>query len=235
MESFKHGILPKRTKQGIIQDFNVEISQKGKRKLNVNFLEISGEDIKSIVPSLNPDKKPSIHSFLDRYLMPDNGINKRFIFVSDGEKHRIGTNTDINNFSEDTLFDAFLRYLLGDTQKALKEINILFVISKWDVVRDDYKNDVQKYMKRNFPQTLSILDGNRVNVMYLPFTIGKIEEKLIDRENDIYENRITSLENTHIDRLIQWIYHTFTGETLKGFPPIKPSFLYRIAKILRIR
>lgn len=235
VDAFKQGVLPERTKQGVIQDFNIEISQKGKKKLDVNFLEISGEDIKSIVPSANSDNKPSVHSFLDKYLSPENGLNKRFIFVSDGEKHKKGINSIGDSFSEDTLFDAFLRYLLSDTQKALKEINILFVISKWDVVRDDYKNDIQRYLKQNFPQTLSILDGNRVKVMFLPFTVGKIEEKLIDPENNTYEHRITSLENTHIDRLIQWIYNTYTGETLRGFPPIRHSLLFRIAKMLGIR
>ena len=235
VDSFKQGILPKRTKQGVIQEFNIEIGQTGKQKLDVSFLEISGEDIKSIVPSLDSDRPPSVHNFLDRYLMPENGINKRFIFVSDGEKHKKGITTNLNNVSEDILFDAFLRYLLGDTQKGLKEINILFVVSKWDTVREDYKNNFEKYMKQNFPQTLSILNGSRVTVMYLPFTVGKIDEKLIDKEKDIYEHRITTLENSHIDRMIQWVYYTFTGETLKEFPPIKPSLLYRIAKMLGIR
>lgn len=235
VDSFKQGILPQRTQQGVIQEFNIEIGQKGKQKLDVSFLEISGEDIKSIVPSYDFDRKPSVHNFLDRYLMSENGINKRFIFVSDGEKHKKGIVANVNNESEDILFDAFLRYLLGETQKGLKEINILFVVSKWDTVREDYKNNFEKYMKRNFPQTLGILNGSRVTVMYLPFTVGKIDEKLIDKEKGIYEHRITTLENSHIDRLIQWVYYTFTGETLKEFPPIKPSLLYRIAKMLRIR
>lgn len=235
VDSFRQGILPKRTKQGIIQEFNIDLGQKGKPQLDLNFLEISGEDIKSILPSLDPDRKPTVHNFLDRYLVSGNKINKRFIFVSDGEKHKKGTSENSKHISEDILFDAFLRYLLGETQKGLKDINILFVISKWDTIREDYKNDVQKYMKQNFPQTLSILNGSRVSVMYLPFTVGKIEEKLIDKDRDEYEHRITSLENTHIDRLIQWIYYTFTNETLKGFPPIKPSMLYRIAKMIGIR
>ena len=235
VDSFKQGILPKRTQQGIIQEFNIAISQKGKRKLDVNFLEISGEDIKSIVPSLDSDKKPSVHNFLDRYLMPENGINKRFIFVSDGEKHKRGITANVNNVSEDILFDAFLRYLLSDTQKGLKTLNILFVISKWDTVREDYKNDFQKYLKQNFPQTLSILDSDRITIMYLPFTVGKIEERVIDKDKDMYEHRIVAFENTYIDRLIQWVYNTYTGETLKGLPPIKPSLLYRIAKMLGIR
>jgi hypothetical protein len=235
ISSINQGILPKRTQQGLIQEFNISIGQKGKKKLDVNFIEISGEDIKSIVPTLSPDKKPSVHKYLDRYLMANNKINKRFIFISDGEKHKKGIQTIDSAVSEDILFDAFLKYLLSKTQKGLKNLNILFVISKWDTVREDYKNDEVKYFRENFPQTKSILDGSRVASMLLPFTIGKIDEVLIDKEKHLYENRIVSLENIYIDRLIQWIYNTFTNETLSGMPPIKPPLLYRIARTLGIR
>lgn len=234
VESLKRGILPERTKKGTIQEFNISIAQKGKKELDVNFIEISGEDIKSIIPSLDSNKKPSVHNHLDKYLSADNAINKRFIFVSNGEEHQKGKKMG-NGISEDILFDSFLRYLLGDTQKGLQNLNILFVISKWDTVRDDYGNDFSKYIKLNFPQTYSILRGDRVKVMYLPFSVGKIEEQLIDEENDIHENRIVSLEKVYIDRLIQWLYNTFTGETLKGLPPIKPSIIYRAAKLFGIR
>ena len=235
IESLNRGILPKRTQQGLIQEFNISIGQKGKKKLDVNFIEISGEDIKSIVPSLSSGKKPSVHNYLDRYLTANNGINKRFIFVSDGEKHRRGVQRDDSDISEDILFNTFLKYLLSETQKGLKDINILFVISKWDTVREDYGNNPKEYIKHNFAQTKSILDGSRVASMLLPFTVGKIEEKLVDKEKQIYENRIVVLENIYADRLIQWIYNTFTNEILKGLPPIKPSLLYRIARGLGIR
>ncbi len=235
VNSIRQGILPKRTKQGMIQEFDIEIGQAGKPKLDVNFIEISGEDIKSIIPSFDSEVKPSVHNFLDRYLIPDNGINKRFIFVSDGEKHKKGISHKVDDVSEDILFDAFLKYLLSDTHKGLPKLNILFVISKWDTVKEDYKNDFQKYMKQNFSQTLSILEGTRTTVLYLPFSVGKIEPKLIDKEKDTYEDRIVSLENIYVDRLIQWVYNTFTGETLKGLPAIKPTIFYRIAQKLGIR
>ena len=234
VDSFKKGILPPRTKQGLIQEFNISISQKRKKPLDLNFIEISGEDIKSIVPSLDSDTKPSVHNYLDRYLSADNNINKRFIFVSNGEEHQKG-NKIKDKLSEDILFDSFLRYLLSDSQKGLKKLNILFVIAKWDTVREDYKNDYKKYVKDNFPQTLSILEGERVTATYLPFSVGKIEEQLVDKDNDEYVNRIVRLDNTYVDRLIQWTYNTFTGEVLNDFPPIKPTILYRIAKIFGIR
>ncbi len=234
VDSFRQGILPGRTKKGTIQEFNISIHQKRKKELDLNFIEISGEDIKSIVPSVDSEKKPSVHRHLDKYLSADNAINKRFIFVSNGEEHKKGRRVNAN-ISEDILFDSFLRYLLSENQKGLQDINILFVISKWDIVREEYSNNYQKYIKHNFPQTLSILNGNRVKVMYLPFSVGKIEEQLVDSKNNLHENRIVSLDKVYVDRLIQWLYNTFTGETLKGFPPLKPNTWYRIAKILGIR
>ena len=144
VDSFRKGILPARTKKGVIQEFNIAMSQKRKKPLDVNFIEISGEDIKSIIPSLDPGQKPSVHKYLDRYLTANNKINKRFVFVSDGEKHTKGVRTNVDNISEDILFSSFLRYLLSDTQKGLKKINVLFVISKWDTIREDYKNNFRK-------------------------------------------------------------------------------------------
>ncbi len=234
INSLNQGILPKRTQQGLIQEFNIRIGQQGKKNLDVNFIEISGEDIKSIVPTLSADRKPSVHNHLDRYLTAKNGINKRFVFVSDGEKHKKGVQKD-SGVSEDILFDAFLKYLLSDTQKGLKDLNIIFVISKWDTIKDDYKNDEVKYFRQNFPQTKSILDGSRVTSMLLPFSVGRIEDKLIDKDKNLYENRIVALENIYVDKLIQWIYNTFTNETLKSLPPLKPSFLYRIARGMGVR
>ena len=234
VKSGKKGILPPRTKQGVIQEFNLTISQKRKKRLDVSLIEISGEDIISIIPSLDSAKKPSVHKHLDRYLTANNKINKRFVFVSDGEKHTKGVRTNVDGISEDILFSTFLRYLLSDTQKGLKDINVLFVIAKWDTIKEDYKNNDTKYMHDNFPNTLSILDSERVTSMLLPFSVGKIEETLTDKEHE-YENRIVVEDTTYVDRLIQWVYNTFTGETLTNFPPIKPNFMYRVAKLFGIR
>jgi hypothetical protein len=231
INSIKKGILPKRSDQGYIQEFNIFIGQKGKKSVEVNFLEMSGEDIISIVPTLK-EEQPKVHGHLDALLRSNNNINKRFIFISDGERHKRGSIIQ-GKISEDILFYNFLRYLFNE--KELQSLNILFIISKWDTVKEDYKNNAMKYFKENFPQTKSIFDSNRVTSMLLPFTVGKIVEKPVDKKNNIYENRIVSLENIYVDRLIQWIYHTYTGETLKGLPPIKPSFLYKLAKMLGLR
>jgi hypothetical protein len=231
IDSINNGVLPKRSDQGYIQEFNISIGQEGKKNVEINFLEMSGEDIESIVPTLQGEH-PKVHSHLDSLLKPNNNINKRFIFISDGERHKRGV-IDRNKVSEDILFYNFLKYLFNE--KNLQDINILFVISKWDTVRNDYRYDALKYFKENFPQTKSIFDGNNVTSMLLPFTVGRIEEKLVDEKNNTFENRIVSLEGVYIDRLIQWIYHTYTNESLNGLPPIKPSLLYRIAKMLGLR
>ncbi len=205
ISNIKKGVLPERSKQGVLQEFNISISQKNKRKLNLNFLEISGEDIKSIVPTFEKDHKAKINALLENYLKLKR-INKKFIFISDASKNRkIGMRTAE---SEDILFNHFLHYLLTPNGLNLKRIDVLFVASKWDLVKTEYRS-VSQYFNQHLPQTMSILNSNKCHLTMMPFSIGEVTDQ-----------RITSLESIYIERLIQWIYYNFTyNQLIKWLSP----------------
>jgi hypothetical protein len=202
---------------GILQEFSIRIGQKKRSTLSLNFLEISGEEIKSIVPVEGAMESPSLNAQLDRYLRVDQ-INKRFVFLSDASLNR-RSNEDRGLFREDILFSTLIRYLLSETGVGLSRISILIVATKWDVVRSEYSSIVD-YINKNFPATRALVNSSdRVHAQYIPFSIGEI---VTDRESG--NQKIMTLESKYIDFLIQWIYQGFQNQTLKGYPKIKLSF-----------
>ena len=224
----RDGGLPERTKAGRLQEFCIEYGQKGKRTLDLKFLEISGEDIKTIVPTLDVSTPPTIHRQLVQYLRADKQrINKRFIFVSDATAHLPGAEQSIEeNFTEDMLFYALLRYLLGNDGLQMPKIQALFVAAKWDAAQSHFGN-VERYVRTKFPQTRAILNSERCRAQYIPFSIGTVTAEAV---GGVVESKVLALESRYVDLIAQWIYHAFTGEQLRNMPRVQPSLLDRLAR-----
>ncbi len=238
--AIKHGHLPERTQQGRLQEFNIAISQPKRQKLTLNFLEISGEDIKSIVPTLDLSHRPKINSHLVEYLRTSKDkMNKRFIFVSDCEDNKrtsMEAEADKPEFTEDILFRALLHYLLGADGLRMERINVLFVAAKWDTVETEYKS-VARYFNKNFPNSRAILSSDRCRAQYMPFSVGKIQDvQVVNKRTGerYFEKRITSLEHRYVDALIQWIYQTFTGNHLRGLTKVQLSNMDKLRKIFKL-
>lgn len=221
--SFAQGEFPERTNKGLLQEFNVSFGQSKRKPVKMNYLEISGEDIKSIVPGLTT-QKPALNSQLNQYLKLDK-INKRFIFVSDCELHASGQSNQAG-LAEDILFNELLEYLASPHGIGLKRINILFVAAKWDLVKDQYHGGAEEYFRRHFPQTRAFAKRPGIHAAYIPFTIGTVD--LQEEEGGRMTQRIKSLENRYVDLMIQWIYNSYTGHSLLGFPKIVPTYLDRL-------
>ena len=225
---YKDGALPERTKAGRLQEFCIAYGQKGKRTLDLNFLEISGEDIKTIVPTIDVATQPTLHRQLEEYLKADKKrINKRFIFVSDATAHLPdAARPEDEKFTEDMLFYALLRYLLGKDGLQMPKIQALFVAAKWDAAQS-YFGTVERYCRTKFPRTRAVLNSDRCRTQYIPFSIGKIGEKTV---GGMVESRVLALESRYVDLIIQWIYHAFTGEQLRNMRKVKPNLLDRVMR-----
>ena len=227
VQNLSAGQLPDRTRQGILQEFNIRFGMRGSVPLSLNFLEISGEDIKSILPSLKSHIAPRINGQLERYLHQKK-VNKRFLFISDASQHMAGSVDRKGHLSEDILFNELLKYLLSASGANLRKLDILFVVSKWDLVKGQYTS-IEEYFKRNFPQTLAVTRSDRIKATFLPFSVGVLE--LVTDDNGARAERIVSLERAYIDRVIQWVYSSFTGSSLKALPRIAPTRWQRIKQM----
>jgi energy-coupling factor transporter ATP-binding protein EcfA2 len=211
--SFASGELPRRSEQGILQEYNIRFGQASKQPLTLNFLEISGEDIKSIVPKVGASQPPRLNPQLERYLRNEQ-INKRFLFLSDASLNR-KTNEDSGMYREDMLFNTLIQHLLSDKAIGLKRINVLFVATKWDMVQAEYSSIVE-YFNKNFPQTRALVSStDRIIAQYIPFSIGEIQ---VDTSGN---PKVMSLQSRYIDLVIQWIYSSYIGTDLKGYPRMK--------------
>ena len=230
---FKNGFLPDRTKEGRLQEFNIAFGQEDVRNLEVNFLEISGEDIKSIVPTSDIETPPKINRQLVEYLKADKGrINKRFIFVSDSSIHLSESDAmPSEGFTEDILFDALLKYLLGKQGLDMQRINVLFVAAKWDETKHKH-GTIQKYCHRYFPQSRSILNSGRCHTQYIPFSIGSVGVEMVDGQS---RPKVLAFEARYIDLVIQWIYHSFTGNQLKNTQKIALTLWDKVYSFLSFK
>ena len=220
VQNIAAGYLPERTSQGVLREFNVRFGQERPR-CDFSFIEIAGEDIRSILPT-SESKQPRLHEHLERYLR-QRGVNKRFLFISDASRNRVGK----GRYEEDLfLFDSLLRYLLSDTGIGMKHLNILFIAAKWDVVQNEYKSD-QQYFRTNFPQTRSTIKAHsNIRAAYMPFSVGQVV--LEKTESGSAVARLKSIEKKYVEILINWIYHSFTQRTLRGYPKVTTTMWDRI-------
>jgi hypothetical protein len=220
VQNIAAGYLPERTHKGVLREFNVRFGQRGRPNLDFSFIEIAGEDIRSIVPTAD-QKQPKLHEHLERYLR-QGGVNKRFLFISDASRNRLGRGT----FEEDVLFDTLIRYLLSDNGIGLRSLNILFVAAKWDVVQHEYTSDRQ-YFRTNFPQTRSTVQSSpRIKAQYMPFSVGEVVVEKRDGGESVA--RLKTIERKYVELLISWIYHSFTQRQLSGYPRVTVRFWDRI-------
>jgi len=228
IEELDDTYLPTRTKAGKLQEFTLKFSQEKKKPLSFNFLEISGEDIKTIVPTKDFEKKPELLKDLVEYLQADKSrINKRFIFVSDASTNRKSIQrTTKKEMNEDRLFHSLLSYMLGRDGLNFSKLNILFVVSKWDIVDSEYKN-IDEYINRNFHLTKGILDSKRCSVIYTPFSVGRVEMEKSDKDTSIAKI-VGEYESRYVDRIIQWMYHSYTKKQLDNFEKIEYSTFEKI-------
>lgn len=214
VQNFANGYLPKRTPQGILQEFSIQYGQSGRPTIAFNFVEISGEDIRSIVPTVEGNE-PQLHPLLEQYLRLGRS-RKRFLFISDASINRAGSKA----LEEDVLFDHLIRYLLSNAGVNLKRLEILFVATKWDVVSNEYPSE-RAYFNANFPQTQSTIENSRrIKAAYVPFSVGEVYHAAQAGEQI---PMVRSLDRRYVDILISWIFHSFTQRHLRGFPKVKAS------------
>lgn len=204
-----NGDLPDRTAQGKIQEFNIRFVPENLKPLEFNFLEISGEDIKTIIPSGERNNKPSLNENLTLYLRTPK-VKKSFIFVADATRTKLNHELK-DNPSEDVLFNMLISHFLSKAI-GLKNIHILFLVSKWDKVESEYVS-VRQYINDHFPQTMALLNSqsNYFQVTYAPYSLGDV---VVEKRNGRLKPTLIRIEPSYTDTVLRWLYKTHTGKIL---------------------
>lgn len=166
--NFKNQRLPLRTDDGKVQQFKITITPTDSGiASSLNFLEISGEDIRKIQPSKdNPN--PFFNTQLEDFLL-NKKVKPSFLFLYDPTKK------DDEAFLQEQLLAFFVQYISRDEIKRNNNFMFLFVITKSDTINKETYPDAQTYIYQNLPNLKPILE-NMNDFDYLYFSLGRLDE-----------------------------------------------------------
>ncbi len=192
-ENISKGLLPSRTTRDQVTrlDFVFEPNNKSKKipPINLTFLETAGGNHQEI------NRGGSYHNSIDTYLNANIPLNI-IIVTSYDTAHR-----------DDSLINVFF----GELERrgnSLKSINVILVVSKWDISgRSDVANEqeLENFVQERLPMTNNFINSYELSKSY--FTIGNIEKNGGDE-------RITLLNLGPAEILSNWLYQSITGYPL---------------------
>ena len=192
-ENIRQGYLPERTTVGKVLEIDLVFEPNNKSKkvppVNLTFLEASGEDLRAIRRGGN------FQSHISKYL--SSNVPLTFIIV---------TSYDTAD-QDDTLINEFLDEL-ERKGKNLRPVNIILVISKWDLSgRMDVESpeELDNFVTNNLRRTSQRFDANELSKTF--YTIGNVES----RDG---KQKITLLNLDTAGVLSNWLYESITGYPL---------------------
>jgi len=214
------GEFPASTLIGKQEEFQLSITPKDKKKLPLDFgfFEISGEDLKQVIPDETNAFQPYLPSSINRFL-DNKKIRFTLLFVSNAEAHakfKQNKQTTLpDQLEEDALFCSFMDYLERNFGNKFKRAPILLCISKWDYAKQHFSNDPNTYFKKALPQTYTrflIKHQQKIPVMSVPFSVGRIRHQGGESKRAIVEE----IDDTSTQLIASWIYRSFTRKDLLG-------------------
>ena len=193
-ENISRGILPSRTTRDQVtrMDFVFEPNNKSKKvpPINLTFLETAGGNHQDIT------RGGSYHSSIDAYLNANIPLNI-IVVTSYDTAHR-----------DDSLISEFFSEL-ERRGNYLKSINLILVISKWDISgRSEVSNEqeLENFVQERLPMTNNLINAYELSKTY--FTIGNVT-----KTNGVDE-KITLLNLGPAEILSNWLYESITGYPL---------------------
>jgi DNA-binding Lrp family transcriptional regulator len=192
-ENIRQGILPNRTTRDQVTRLDLVFEPNNRSKkvpaINLTFLETAGENHQEL------SRGGAYHHSVDAYLNAN--IPLTFIIVTAYDTAH----------QEDTLINEFLDEL-ERKGKNMKSINVILVISKWDLShRSDVSDEeeLENFINERLPRT-----NNRINAYELSktyFTIGSLA-------HSAGTEKITRLNLAPAELLANWLYESITGYPL---------------------
>lgn len=183
--------FPDRTTVGTLTEIDIKFEplKKTKNNLWLTFLEMSGEDLKSV--ELNDISPSQLPTNIDVFFKANN-LSMIFILVT--------SHDDANK--DDALMVTFLDYIFGKDSR-FQNSRILLLVSKWDTFVGEI--DTEDFIKNRMSLTYARLRKN-TNAMR-NFSIGRV----ITADN---KPLIQEYNGEPAEKVFHWIYETLTGSSL---------------------
>lgn len=190
-DNIRKGILPTGTQKDEVTRLDLVFEPNNKSKkikpINLTFLETNGENHNEI--KRGGQYISSIEEYLTSYL------KLSFIIVTSYE----------NAHEDDILINTFLDKLVR-YEKKIKSINLILVISKWDLSGSttvESELQLENFIKERLPMTANSINTYGFGKSF--YTIGKIDNAT---------NRVTLLNLNTAKVLTHWLYQSITGYPL---------------------
>lgn len=177
--------------------------------MKITFLEMAGENLNKVKILKEDPGSGKLPDDINIYLQcPD--INLIFFLVADH-----------NNANNDSvLIDRFLNYVNNQNDR-FGSTNNLLLITKWDTYPNKGQQSAGDFARIEMKQVMSYLKMHKIKNAVTSYSVGLIKREKKDGKE--YE-KIHTVETESASIVIQWLYETITGQTLKPKPTLWERF-----------
>lgn len=155
------------------------------------LMDMSGEDLEKVDYDAEEKIPESIKVYVEK--MPKD--NMCFMYVLDPKSDAYSKSQQLG------IFKAFIDLL---DQHNHESTPLLFLVSKWDLVANEYEN-VEDYVKKEFPPIWGTLNQQVREITYTEFSIG-------DVDNDL--RIIRKYNPSYAEKVFKWFYNVQNGKVL---------------------
>jgi Double-GTPase 1 len=209
VDFFDKGNLYDATQKGTLDLIGINISPSKAKlpELKLAFLDLAGEDIKSIKTSEQGE-------FTDKITAVFNGLkvdNSPVIFtlITPYEPARYSGESSQNAHDrEDALHYDFLNYIKQNQPQLLKNAKFFVIVSQWDKNPNE-KDSIESYIKTYRPSIYNYVKSS--NVIWGNYSVGKLLETPID---GVVKQEIVRINYDYPSRFWKKLYHICTNKTL---------------------
>lgn len=214
IEYFHNGKLFEANRKGSLDLIGLTITptKKDYPALKLGFLDLAGEDIKSIKTSENGDFTDKINAVFNGLKVDDSQVV--FVLITPFAPPKINNETsDSAHNREDTLHYDFLNYIKQDQPQLLKNTRFFVIVSQWDL-NTDQDMQVEDYIRDFRPSVYSYVKN--ANVVWGEYSIGKILVSKV-KNKDGQEVNMQEIVRKNFDypsRFWKKLYHICTNKDL---------------------
>lgn len=206
---FDRGKLYDATQKGTLDLIGINITPAKAKlpELKLAFLDLAGEDIKSIKTSEKGDFTDKINAVFNGLKVDDSPVI--FTLVTPYVPARLkGESLEDAHNREDVLHYDFLNYVKQNQPQILKNSKFFVVVSQWDKNPNE-KDSVENFIKTNRPSIYNYVKNSAV--IWGNYSIGQILET---HENGITQQEIVRINYDYPSRFWKKLYQICTNKTL---------------------
>lgn len=211
------GCFPDSTAKGNAKEYKISITpSRGKLpSLAFSFFEISGEELKEVVPDKSFGYTPTLPEYMNGFLANPK-IRFSLLIVTDVEKHslikRSKKNGMYRDLDEDHMICSFLDYLRNNFDNKFFRAPVLICLAKWDKAAGIYEN-TDSYLKDALPQTYNrilLMKKRKIMVNIVAHSVGAV------KVSDKGEAFVPKPNFKSTEKIAKWIYSSFTHKKIKN-------------------